>query len=68
MFFSGTPLVRPSFFPQKMAFQEGWPLVRGRNQKGFHCIYKANHVMTINTSANLDKAWALLEKESYDKT
>ena len=29
---SGTPLVRPPLLHKKVAFQEGWPLSRGRNQ------------------------------------
>ena len=37
--YSGTPLVRPPLFTRKVAFQEGWPLVRGRNQYIYVKIY-----------------------------
>ena len=30
--YNGKPLVRPPLCTKKVACQEGWPLVRGRNQ------------------------------------
>ena len=37
--YSGTPLVRPPFCIRKVASQEGWPLIRGRNQYIYVKIY-----------------------------
>ena len=36
---TGTPLVRPTFYGRNVAFQEGLPLVRDRNDYIFVKIY-----------------------------